>query len=87
MGIAHAHINDGSEVVNICLSQVRYSLAGSDTRPSPERPGFESRWRKICVIGVSVVLFVGLSTIATLMSGSVSGIGLNLLSGKVECNA
>ena len=26
--------------------QLRYSLAGQDTRPSPERPGFESRWRK-----------------------------------------
>ena len=25
--------------------QLRYSLAGQDTRPSPERPGFESRWR------------------------------------------
>ena len=25
--------------------QIRYSLAGQDTRPSPERPGFESRWR------------------------------------------
>ena len=26
--------------------KIRYSLAGQDTRPSPERPGFESRWRK-----------------------------------------
>ena len=26
-------------------TQIRYSLAGQDTRPSPERPGFESRWR------------------------------------------
>ena len=25
---------------------LRYSLAGQDTRLSPERPGFESRWRK-----------------------------------------
>ena len=27
------------------LHKIRYSLAGQDTRPSPERPGFESRWR------------------------------------------
>ena len=26
-------------------SNIRYSLAGQDTRLSPERPGFESRWR------------------------------------------
>ena len=25
--------------------KIRYSLAGQDTRLSPERPGFESRWR------------------------------------------
>ena len=30
------------ESASIC-----YSLAGQDTRPSPERPGLESRWRKM----------------------------------------
>ena len=30
-----------------CRLQVRYRLAGQDTRLSPERPGFESRWRNI----------------------------------------
>ena len=29
------------------LTRIRYSLAGQDTRLSPERPGFESRWRKL----------------------------------------
>ena len=28
------------------LPKIRYSLAGQDTRLSPERPGLESRWRK-----------------------------------------
>ena len=28
---------------------IRYSLAGQDTRLSPERPGFESRWRNSCM--------------------------------------
>ena len=32
-------------VIVTCV--VRYSLAGQDTRPSPERPGFESQWRNI----------------------------------------
>ena len=27
------------------IATIRYSLAGQDTRLSPERPGFESRWR------------------------------------------
>ena len=27
------------------FTRIRYSLAGQDTRLSPERPGFESRWR------------------------------------------
>ena len=27
--------------------KIRYSLAGQDTRLSPERPGLESRWRKL----------------------------------------
>ena len=27
------------------LTRIRYSLAGQDTRLSPERPGLESRWR------------------------------------------
>ena len=27
------------------LTRIRYSLAGQDTQLSPERPGFESRWR------------------------------------------
>ena len=31
------------------VSEIRYSLAGQDTRPSPERPGFESRWRKLFI--------------------------------------
>ena len=36
----------------MCMGQerlalkIRYSLAGQDTRLSPERLGFESRWRK-----------------------------------------
>ena len=29
------------------MCKVRYSLAGYDSRPSPERPGLESRWRNI----------------------------------------
>ena len=29
------------------LVKIRYSLAGQDTRLSPERPGFESQWRKL----------------------------------------
>ena len=29
----------------VVLTKIRYSLAGQDTRLSPERPGFESRWR------------------------------------------
>ena len=33
-------------VVHAAYDQIRYSLAGQDTRPSPERPGFESWWRK-----------------------------------------
>ena len=28
------------------IATIRYSLAGQDTRLSPERPGLESRWRK-----------------------------------------
>ena len=27
------------------IANIRYSLAGQDTRLSPERPGLESRWR------------------------------------------
>ena len=34
----------------------RYSLAGQDTRLSPERPGFESRWRNLCMVAVAVAL-------------------------------
>ena len=29
----------------VVLAKIRYSLAGQDTRLSPERPGLESRWR------------------------------------------
>ena len=29
------------------ITRIRYSLAGQDTRLSPERPGFKSRWRKL----------------------------------------
>ena len=37
----------GVEVNTLTLDvSFRYSLAGQDTRPSPERPGLESRWRK-----------------------------------------
>ena len=37
----------GVEVNTLTLDvSFRYSLAGQDTRPSPERPGFEPRWRK-----------------------------------------
>ena len=37
----------------MCMGQerlalkIRYSLAGQDTRLSPERPGLESRWRNL----------------------------------------
>ena len=31
------------------LPKIRYSLAGQDTRLSPEAPGFESRWRNCFV--------------------------------------
>jgi hypothetical protein len=27
---------------------IRYSPAGWDTQPSPERPGCESRWQNLC---------------------------------------
>ena len=37
----------GDGVVPNCSSNFRYSLAGLDTRLSPERPGFESRWRNM----------------------------------------
>ena len=30
--------------------RIRYSLAGQDTRPTPERPGFESRWRNVIAV-------------------------------------
>ena len=33
------------------LTRIRYSLAGQDTRLSPERPGFESRWRNLAARG------------------------------------
>ena len=33
------------------LTRIRYSLAGQDTRLSPERPGFESRWRNLAATG------------------------------------
>ena len=29
--------------------RLRYSLAGQDTRPLPEQPGFESRWQNVCL--------------------------------------
>jgi hypothetical protein len=38
-------------------SRIRYSLTGQDTRPSPERPGFGSRWRN--VISVQAKLIFG----------------------------
>ena len=37
--VSHVHFLD--------LINIRYSLAGQDTGPSPERPGFESRWRNL----------------------------------------
>ena len=35
-------------VVHAAYDKIRYSLAGQDARPSPERPGLESRWRNSC---------------------------------------
>ena len=46
--VARADNSINSDVCPACaIVNFRYSLAGQDTRPSPERPGFESRWRKI----------------------------------------
>ena len=35
-------------IVHAAYDKIRYSLAGQDTQPSPERPGLESRWRNSC---------------------------------------
>ena len=46
---AHKAQASGRTVKDDCSSgkpiRIRYSLAGEDTRLSPERPGFESQWR------------------------------------------
>ena len=37
---------EGRNLMTKPQTHLRSCLAGQDTRPSPERPGFESRWRK-----------------------------------------
>ena len=40
----------GEYIIGPTGYELRYSLAGQDTRPSPERPGFESRWRNLYLV-------------------------------------
>ena len=60
MGGGEVRSNSMEQHFQLCISislkggcilkifELRYSLVGQDTRPSPERPGFESWWRNRC---------------------------------------
>ena len=43
---AFAQLSPAEVITSHPQPRIRYSLAGQDTRPSPERTRFKSRWRK-----------------------------------------